>query len=135
MQSGRPTIAALIAQRKVVGLFHGRMEFGPRALGNRSIVADPRSPQMQSVLNQKIKYRESFRPFAPACLEERVAEWFEIDGPSPYMLLVAEVASRHRRRPPQGDEAGLDVHERVNRVAVGAPGDHARRLFGAAPDR
>ena len=72
------------------------MEFGPRALGNRSILADPRSPTMQRTLNLKIKYRESFRPFAPAVLREHVAEWFGLDHDSPYMLLVADVAEQHR---------------------------------------
>jgi len=84
-------VAELIDGQKVVGLFQGRMEFGPRALGNRSIVGDARSVKMQSVLNLKIKYRESFRPFAPSCLEERIGDYFEIDRPSPYMLLVAQV--------------------------------------------
>jgi carbamoyltransferase len=85
-------VAELLAQGKVVGLHQGRMEFGPRALGCRSIIGDARSPQMQSVMNLKIKYRESFRPFAPSVLREHVAEWFELDGESPYMLLVAQVA-------------------------------------------
>ena len=80
--------AADLAAGKALGWFQGRMEFGPRALGNRSIIADPRSPAMQSVLNLKIKYRESFRPFAPAVLREDVADWFELDRDSPYMLLV-----------------------------------------------
>ncbi|MEX0923866.1 MAG: carbamoyltransferase [Rhodovibrionaceae bacterium] len=81
---------------KAVGWFQGRMEFGPRALGNRSILGDPRSPQMQSLLNLKVKYRESFRPFAPSVLREDAAEWFEIEGDSPYMLLVADVAEDKR---------------------------------------
>ena len=115
-----PTIAGLIAQEKVVGLFHGRMEFGPRALGNRSIVADPRSPKMQSVLNLKIKFRESFRPFAPSCLEERLSDCFEIDRPSPYMLLVAPLREHHRL-PAAGDERSLEVHEWVNRVRSDLP--------------
>jgi carbamoyltransferase len=85
------TIAELIAEGKVVGLFQGRLEFGPRALGGRSVIGDPRSSKMQSIMNLKIKYRESFRPFAPAVLEERAADYFEIDHPSPYMLLVAPV--------------------------------------------
>ncbi len=88
-------IAKLLAQGHVIGLFQGGMEFGPRALGGRSIIADPRSPKMQSIINLKIKFRESFRPFAPAVLRERVAEWFELDAESPYMLLVANVA-KHR---------------------------------------
>jgi carbamoyltransferase len=73
------------------------MEFGPRALGGRSIIADPRSPAMQSKLNLKIKYRESFRPFAPSVLRERVSDWFDLDTDSPYMLLVADVLSQRRR--------------------------------------
>ena len=84
-------IARLIDEQNVIGLVQGRMEFGPRALGGRSIIGDARSPKMQSIMNLKIKYRESFRPFAPACLEERVSEYFELDRPSPYMLLVAQV--------------------------------------------
>jgi len=80
----------------VVGWFQGRMEFGPRALGNRSILGEPRSPRMQSVMNLKIKFRESFRPFAPSVLREQVAEWFELDVDSPYMLLVAPVRERWR---------------------------------------
>lgn len=83
--------AALLAEGAVVGWFQGRMEFGPRALGNRSILGDPRNPRMQSVMNLKIKYRESFRPFAPAVLLERVEDYFELDRPSPYMALVAPV--------------------------------------------
>jgi len=80
-----------LASENVVGWFQGRMEFGPRALGGRSIIGDPRSQAMQSVMNLKIKYRESFRPFAPSVLEERVSDYFGIDRPSPYMLLVAPV--------------------------------------------
>ncbi len=83
--------AEALADEKVVGWFQGRMEFGPRALGGRSILGDPRSPRMQSVMNLKIKFRESFRPFAPTVLRERVADYFEMDGDSPYMLLVAPV--------------------------------------------
>jgi carbamoyltransferase len=88
--------ASLLASENVVGWFQGRMEFGPRALGGRSILGDPRSPRMQSVLNLKIKYRESFRPFAPSVLREHVAEWFDLDQDSPYMLMVADVAKKHR---------------------------------------
>ena len=83
--------ATALSEKKVVGWFQGRMEFGPRSLGNRSIIADPRSADMQKNLNLKVKYRESFRPFAPAVLFEKVSEWFEINSKSPYMLLVAEV--------------------------------------------
>jgi len=89
-------IAESLSDEKVIGLFHGRMEYGPRALGNRSIIADPRSPQMQSKLNLKIKYRESFRPFAPSVLEERYGDYFEIKSKSPYMLLVDEVANERQ---------------------------------------
>jgi carbamoyltransferase len=95
-------VAELLAEEKVVGWYQGRMEFGPRALGGRSIIGDPRSRAMQSVMNLKIKYRESFRPFAPSVLAERVSEWFEIDRESPYMLLVADVVDS--RRIPMTDE-------------------------------
>ncbi len=84
-------VAMVLAQENVVGWFQGRMEFGPRALGARSIIGDPRSPKMQSVMNLKIKYRESFRPFAPSVLAERISDYFEMDSASPYMLLVAPV--------------------------------------------
>ena len=87
--------AELLAQEKVMGWFQGRMEFGPRALGNRSILADPRSPRMQKALNLKIKFRESFRPFAPSVLREDLSEWFDLETDSPYMLLVANVKSAH----------------------------------------
>ena len=89
-------VAGILEDELVVGWFEGRMEFGPRALGGRSIIGDPRSAKMQSVMNHKIKYRESFRPFAPAILAERVSEWFDINRPSPYMLLVADVKEQHR---------------------------------------
>jgi carbamoyltransferase len=115
-----PRIARIIAEGNVVGLCHGRMEFGPRALGNRSIVGDARSPRMQSIMNLKIKYRESFRPFAPSVLEERVGEYFELDRPSPYMLLVADVAAA-RRVPRQGDEESLPLVEWVNRPRSDIP--------------
>jgi carbamoyltransferase len=104
------TTAQALADGRAVGWFQGRMEFGPRALGNRSILADPRSPEMQKTLNLKVKYRESFRPFAPAVLAEDAPEWFDLDRPSPYMLLVAEVAERRRRGLADDDarRAGLD---------------------------
>lgn len=86
-----PQLSEILDSENVVGWFQGRMEFGPRALGARSIIGDPRSKKMQSVMNLKIKYRESFRPFAPAVRAEKVADWFDIDRPSPYMLLVAPV--------------------------------------------
>ncbi len=89
-------VAEDLAQEKVVGWFQGRMEFGPRALGARSIIGDPRSKKMQSIMNLKIKYRESFRPFAPSILRERVQDYFDIDYDSPYMLLVADVLEKRR---------------------------------------
>lgn len=92
------TIADLISQEKVIGWFQGRMEFGPRALGARSIIGDARSPKMQSQMNLKIKYRESFRPFAPSVLMEQADKFFELDRPSPYMLLVADVEKKIRRK-------------------------------------
>lgn len=90
-------VADLIAEQKVIGWFQGRMEFGPRALGARSIIGDARSPQMQEIMNLKTKFRESFRPFAPSVLRERVSDYFEIDKESPYMLLVAPVKKEIRR--------------------------------------
>jgi carbamoyltransferase len=103
-------VAAAMAQEKVVGLLQGRMEFGPRALGGRSIIGDARSPKMQAVMNLKIKFRESFRPFAPAVLREHVGDWFELDGDSPYMLLVADVRQDQRLPVPAEAEAlwGID---------------------------
>ncbi|MGH9875916.1 MAG: carbamoyltransferase family protein, partial [Pyrinomonadaceae bacterium] len=89
-------VATILSQENVVGWCQGRMEFGPRALGGRSIIGDARSPKMQSLMNLKIKYRESFRPFAPAVLEERLSDYFELDRPSPYMLLVAPVREELR---------------------------------------
>ena len=91
------TTAQALADQRAVGWFQGRMEFGPRSLGARSILGDPRSPSMQKNLNLKVKYRESFRPFAPSVLREDVAEWFELNGDSPYMLIVADVRMDKRR--------------------------------------
>ncbi len=91
-----PQLAQLLADEQVIGWFQGRMEFGPRALGGRSIIGDPRSPRMQSVMNLKIKFRESFRPFAPSVLEDDVSVYFELDRPSPYMLIVAGIKEEHR---------------------------------------
>jgi carbamoyltransferase len=102
-----------LVEGKALGWFQGRMEFGPRALGARSILGDPRSPTMQSVLNLKVKYRESFRPFAPSVLRENVSEWFELDDDSPYMLLVADVIAS-RRRTMTADEQGLFGIEKLN---------------------
>ena len=100
-------------REKSSGLHQGRMEFGPRALGGRSIIGDPRSPEMQSVMNLKIKYRESFRPFAPSVLREQVSDWFELDTDSPYMLLVADVAES-KRRPMTDEEKALWGIEKLN---------------------
>ena len=99
-------IADLINAQKVIGWFYGRMEFGPRALGARSIIGDPQSPKMQELMNLKIKFRESFRPFAPSILREKLSDWFELDEESPYMLLVAPV-SKNRRREVIADEQNL----------------------------
>lgn len=107
-----PTIAELMTNEKVIGLFQGRMEFGPRALGNRSIVGDARSSKMQSIMNLKIKYRESFRPFAPSCIEERVGDYFELDRPSPYMLLVASL--KKERCIAQNNDPHLPMRDRIN---------------------
>ena len=93
-----PRLAKILAEGQVVGWFQGRMEFGPRSLGGRSIIGDPRNPKMQSVMNLKIKYRESFRPFAPSVLAEKVSDYFEIESASPYMLLVAPVKKTIRKR-------------------------------------
>lgn len=105
------TCAQAIAEEKALGWFQGRMEFGPRALGGRSILADARSPRMQSVLNLKIKYRESFRPFAPSVLRENVADWFEFEGDSPYMLLVANVAPSRRQLRTEADETLFGIEK------------------------
>jgi carbamoyltransferase len=112
-------IAGILAGENVVGLHQGRMEFGPRALGGRSIIGDARSSKMQSIMNLKIKYRESFRPFAPTCLEERVSDYFELDRPSPYMLLVAQVKTERCK----GLETHRDVpmRERINQVRSDIP--------------
>ncbi|MCA8990043.1 MAG: hypothetical protein KDA78_20520, partial [Planctomycetaceae bacterium] len=103
-------VTQLLEQGMVVGWFQGRMEYGPRALGNRSILADPRRPDMQSILNQKIKFRESFRPFAPAVLEEHVAEQFDwpYQQGSPYMLLVTTVKDKPAKSPEESSSTGFE---------------------------
>jgi len=113
--------AQAIMEGKAVGWHQGRMEFGPRALGARSILADPRSPFVQRQLNLKIKYRESFRPFAPSVLRENVSEWFDIDSDSPYMLLVADVSKIHRLQMTheQGQLFGIDKLN-ISRSAIPA---------------
>ena len=102
-----------LSKGMAMGWFQGRMEFGPRALGNRSILGDPRSPSMQKTLNLKVKYRESFRPFAPSVLRERVSDWFDLDGDSPYMLLVADVR-KSRQREMNTEEKKLFGIEKLN---------------------
>lgn len=113
-------VGGLIADEKVIGWFNGRMEFGPRALGARSIIGDARSPKMQSVMNLKIKFRESFRPFAPSVLAEKVSDWFEIDRESPYMLLVAPV-KKERCREMSDSEEKLWGIEKLNVVRSEIP--------------
>ena len=107
------TVAQRLAEEKIIGWFDGRMEFGPRALGARSILGDPRSPRMQADMNIKIKFREGFRPFAPSVLRERVADYFELDGDSPYMLLVAPL-QKHRRIPLTDEQHKLWGIDKLN---------------------
>jgi carbamoyltransferase len=113
-------IAAALAVGKAVGWFQGRMEFGPRALGGRSILADPRDPEMQKKLNLKVKYRESFRPFAPSVLREHMPDWFDLDVDSPYMLVVAGVRSNRRRPQTAGQQMSFGI-ERLNHVRSDIP--------------
>jgi len=113
-------IADLIAEQKVIGLFQGRMEFGPRALGNRSIIGDARSPKMQEIINLKIKFRESFRPFAPSVLKERVSEYFEIDRESPFMLLVAPIKKNNRKELSSEEQKAIGL-ERLHIVRSNIP--------------
>jgi carbamoyltransferase len=113
-------VADLINQQKVIGLFEGRMEFGPRALGNRSIIGDARSPEMQKVMNLKIKFRESFRPFAPSVLKEDVSRFFELDRESPYMLLVASVNKNLWRNVSSQDKKASGL-EKLNVVRSSVP--------------
>ncbi|OQX11590.1 MAG: hypothetical protein BWK76_18905 [Desulfobulbaceae bacterium A2] len=115
------TCAKVLADGKALGWFQGRMEFGPRALGNRSILGDARSPTMQSMLNLKIKYRESFRPFAPSVLREDVVDWFELDSDSPYMLLVANIAKNRRRAMTEAEQGLFGIEKlRVPRSEIPA---------------
>jgi carbamoyltransferase len=114
------TAARLLAEEKVVAWFNGRMEFGPRALGSRSILGDPRSPRMQAQMNIKIKFREGFRPFAPSVLRERVAEYFELDVDSPYMLLVAPV-KQERQVPMTAEQRRLWGIDQLNVVRSDIP--------------
>lgn len=105
-------VADLLADGNVVGWFQGNMEYGPRALGNRSILGDPRNPEMQKKLNLKIKFREGFRPFAPSVMEEEIANWFDLDRPSPYMLLVAPVVQTKCAPLPDGYD-NMEMYERL----------------------
>ena len=113
-------VANLLAQGKITGWFQGRMEFGPRSLGNRSILADPRNPDIQKKLNFKIKYREGFRPFAPSVLEEDCGEYFDLEGQSPYMLFVAQVKENRRRQLPE-NYCKLSLYERLYHVRSDIP--------------
>jgi len=130
-------VAELLAQEKVVGWFNGRMEFGPRALVARSILGDPRSPRMQAQMNLKIKFREGFRPFAPSVLRERVAEYFELDTDSPYMLLVAPV-KRERQVPMTDVQRRLWGIDQLNVVRSDIPAvthiDYSARIQTVARD-
>ena len=104
------TLDLLLSEGKAIGWFQGRMEFGPRALGNRSILADPRLDKMQKTLNLKVKYRESFRPFAPSILKEEVNNWFELEEESPYMLIVGEVKKSIQKKMTENEKKlfGID---------------------------
>jgi len=113
-------VATALTDEKAIGWMQGRMEFGPRALGGRSIIADPRSPAMQKQLNLKVKYRESFRPFAPSILYEDVAEWFENKTDSPYMLLVADV-QKNKRQAMTVEEKALFGIDKLNIARSSVP--------------
>jgi carbamoyltransferase len=124
-------VAGLIASEKVVGWVNGKMEFGPRALGSRSILGDARSEKMQTQMNVKIKFRESFRPFAPSVLEERASDWFQIDRThrSPYMLVVAPVLEEHRQKPVGHGKLGLDkVKEKRSSLPAITHVDYSARM-------
>lgn len=129
-------IAQKIEEGHVIGLLQGRMEFGPRSLGCRSILGDARSPKMQSVMNLKIKYRESFRPFAPSCLRECVSEYFDLETESPYMLLVADVRADRCR----GREAAetVSMRERIHQIRSDVPAithvDYSARVQTVSPE-
>jgi carbamoyltransferase len=141
-------VARLLASDKVIGWVQGRMEFGPRALGNRSILGDPRSPRLQSVMNLKVKFRESFRPFAPAVLHDRARDYFQLSAESPYMLIVAEVNPSLRQQPgpanspgnspAPGHAARPDLVARVNQVRSTLPAvthvDYSARVQTVGPD-
>ncbi len=130
-------VARLLAEEKIVGWFQGRMEFGPRALGARSILGDPRSPRMQSQMNLKIKFRESFRPFAPSVLRGRVSDYFEMDCESPYMLLVAPLQKNLRREMTPAEQELFGI-EKLNAVRSTIPAvthvDYSARIQTVGPD-
>ena len=130
-------VAGLLEEGQVIGWFQGRMEFGPRALGNRSIIGDARHPEMQKKLNLKIKYREGFRPFAPSVKEECIAEFFELDRPSPYMLLVAPVCRGRQNPLPEGYHA-LPLYERLYHLRSDVPAithiDYSARIQSVNSD-
>ena len=130
-------IADLIAKQKVIGWFQGRTEFGPRALGSRSIIGDARSPKMQEIMNLKIKFRESFRPFAPSVIEEKVSDYFELDAKSPYMLLVAPVKKKIRRETSEQEQELTGFNKlRVIRSTIPAVThvDHSARVQTVSKD-
>jgi carbamoyltransferase len=140
-EPGRPEffqrVAALLAEEKIIGWFNGRMEFGPRALGSRSIIGDPRSPRMQAQMNIKIKFREGFRPFAPSVLRERVSDYFELDTDSPYMLLVAPV-KKERQIPLSAEQHQLWGIDKLNVPRSDLPAithiDYSARIQTVTPD-
>ncbi len=131
------TVAGMLARGKVVGWFQGRMEYGPRALGNRSIIGDARDPEMQKKMNLKIKYREGFRPFAPTVLEEDIREYFDCDRPSPYMLLVVPV-KENRRNPLPDNYENLGLYERLYHLRSDVPAithvDYSARIQSVNKD-
>jgi carbamoyltransferase len=130
-------VAELVANEKVIGWFQGRMEFGPRALGGRSIIGDARSEEMQTTMNLKIKFRESFRPFAPSVLVDDVTEYFEIDRESPYMLLVAPVREKYRLESEEADEKlfGIDkLKKRRSTVPAITHVDYSARVQSVHKD-
>jgi hypothetical protein len=124
--------AASLAAGKAVGWMQGRMEFGPRALGARSILGDPRSPTMQKTLNLRVKYRESFRPFAPAVLREDVSDWFELDTDSPYVACCRRETGTAATHDQRGRSAFR--HRQAQRGTLGHSRRHPRGLFGARAD-
>jgi len=129
--------AGLLSGDIVIGWFQGRMEFGPRALGNRSIIGDPRSPEMQKKLNLKIKYREGFRPFAPSVMEEEIKTFFDMEGTTPYMLLVAPVQEKRRNKVPE-NYSSLPLYERLYHLRSDVPSithvDFSARIQSVSKD-